>query len=92
MEPTYVRLLRHFNNRGGSWWPCAKTATSILGLRRNAALPETMAGDSYSMKYTSILALAFSVAGCAHVPATSNQSGRMPPFILGADITSLLEA
>ena len=25
------------------------------------------------------------MAGCAHVPATSNQSGRTQPFILGAE-------
>ncbi len=38
-----------------------------------------------------IFCLALSVAGCAHVPATSHQSGRAQPFILGADITFLLE-
>jgi len=43
------------------------------------------------MEYISIFAVALSVAGWAHVPATSNQSGRTQPFILGADITFLLE-
>ena len=43
------------------------------------------------MKYIGILALALSVAGCAHVSAAPNQSGRTQPFILGADITFLLE-
>jgi hypothetical protein len=43
------------------------------------------------MKYIGILALAFSVAGWAHVPAAPNQSGRTQPFILGADITFLFE-
>jgi len=43
------------------------------------------------MKYISILllVLALSVAVGADVPATSNQSGRSQPFILGADITFL---
>ena len=35
--------------------------------------------------------LALSVAGGAQIPAASNQSGRTQPFILGADITFLLE-
>jgi hypothetical protein len=34
------------------------------------------------MKHISLIALALSVAGCAHVPAASNQSA---PFIPGAD-------
>jgi hypothetical protein len=38
-----------------------------------------------------VVCLILSVAGCAHVPATSNQSGRTQPFILGADITFLFE-
>ncbi len=45
------------------------------------------------MKHISIflIVLALSVAVSADVPATSNQSGRTQPFILGADITFLLE-
>jgi arabinogalactan endo-1,4-beta-galactosidase len=43
------------------------------------------------MKHIGMFELALSVAGCAHVPAASNQSGRTQPFILGADITFLLE-
>src|ERR1017187_702410 len=50
-----------------------------------------LAQTYHIMKRISILFLALSVAGCAHVPATSNQSGRSQPFILGADITFLLE-
>jgi arabinogalactan endo-1,4-beta-galactosidase len=43
------------------------------------------------MKRISIFALALSLAGWAQVPAAPNQSGRSQPFILGADITFLLE-